>query len=152
MKNLFVKQTEVNNLGGIRISVYKQMFDGDRLVFEEPHQIVVSPLDDMDAIIAANNEHLATMGYPPIAAADLALPVALRKTALSDGIVSKAVKQLKKEATQRARAEAEALKAQEAAERQAEADAETVAKRQADAFQAAVNDAVAKALAAPAAE
>jgi hypothetical protein len=80
--NTFIKQTEVNSGGGIRISVYKQSFgpDGD-LVNELPHQITVGPFDDFDAIIAANNAHLQALGFPAIDPRELTLPAQLRAAA-----------------------------------------------------------------------
>lgn len=79
MFNTFVKQTEVNGGGGIRIAVYKQAFGPDgMLIAEQPHQIAIGPFDDFDQIIAENNASLQHMGYPAIDPIELALPKRLR--------------------------------------------------------------------------
>jgi hypothetical protein len=81
----FVKQTEVNSAGGIRITVYKQVLGPDGQVMAEvPHQITIGPFDDFDAVIAANSAHLQAMGYPAIDPADIVLPAALRAAAFAD--------------------------------------------------------------------
>jgi hypothetical protein len=83
MFKTFVKQTEVNSLGGLRISVYKQAIGPNgQVMAESPHQIIIGPIDDFDAVIAANNDHLQQMGYPAIDPDEIALPAALRATAL----------------------------------------------------------------------
>lgn len=169
MKNTFLKQVEINSAGGIRLSAYKQFLDGDTLTFEEPHLITIGPLDDFDAVISANNDHLAAMGYPPIPTDQLALATSLRTTAFADPLVSASIAALRAQAEQDAKDEAERAAAQEAArvaaektlqdaeaarQAQADADAEALSKanaeraeREAAAMRAAVDAAVAEALA-----
>lgn len=83
--NSFIKQTEINSAGGVRITVYKQALGPDGQVMAEvPHQITIAPGDDFAAVIAANNAHLEQMGFPAIDADELALPASLRTTALDN--------------------------------------------------------------------
>lgn len=78
----FIKQTEVNSGGGIRITALKQAFGPDgALVTESPHQIVIGPFDDFDQTIAENNAHLQRMGFPAIDPRELTLPAQLRAAA-----------------------------------------------------------------------
>jgi hypothetical protein len=140
-KNSFIKQTEINSAGGMRLTILKQVFDdGNTLAFEEPHQIVVSPLEDFDVRISECNAHLMAMGYPEIAAEELALPASLRQAAMANTLVQQAISQL------RAQVEADAAAAEAAAK--AEADAIARAKEVADAeMQATVDKMVASAMA-----
>lgn len=148
MKKTFVKQTEINSGGGIRISVYKQFYEDDRLIFEEPHLITIGPLDDVEMIIEANNTHLAAMGYPPIAESELALPVALRATAFANPDVASSIAALREQVEQQREEEAARAESERIAQENADAEAAAARERQAKEFQAAIDDAVAKALAA----
>lgn len=160
MFNTFVKQTEVNSGGGIRISVYKQTSGPDgHLVAEQPHQITVGPFDDFDATIETNNAHLQNMGYPAIDPAELALPIALRAAAHAHvgvqermAIEAAKIAEENRVAEERERAaEAERARVAEmeriaAEERAAQAEADQKASEEADAsrFEEAVEAAVAK--------
>lgn len=137
MFNTFVKQTEVNSGGGIRISVYKQTFDPNgNLVAEQPHQITITPFDDFDYIIEMNNAHLESMGYPSIDPDELTLPLQLRATALGHAKVIERVE------IERARRAAQA--AQDEADRQRAID---LAAQQAEAAQTVIDEAVLAAMA-----
>lgn len=149
MFKIFVKQTEVNSGGGIRISVYKQSFGPDgKLIAEQPHQIIIGPFDDFDAIIADNNDHLQQMGYPPIDPAELALPIALRASAHSHAGVQErmAIEAVKIEAKRVADEEVARKEAIAEQERASAAAAQAAARREAEeaAFSAAVAAEVAK--------
>jgi hypothetical protein len=151
-KNIFIKQTEVNSAGGLRISAYKQVFDDSgALVFEEPHQIMIMPLDDFDAVVAEASAHLETMGYPAITSDILDLPKALRKTALKNPLVIETQKALQKkidDERQRAadekaandKAEAEAAEAKRIAEAEAAAQAKADAEAAAEAERIAAEE------------
>lgn len=142
MFNTFVKQTEVNSGGGIRISVYKQNLAPDgSLVSEEPHQIVVGPFDDFDAIIGMNSAALEKMGYPAIDAVELALPLALRKTAHAHPLVQeRMVIEAERIKTARKVAEERERDAAESRQRQAE----EAAKKEQDRVETLVAAALAK--------
>lgn len=129
MKQLYVLQTEVqNDFGTIRISVLKQIVDGDQVITVEPHRITIGPADDLNSIIAANSADLIQQGYPAIDMDDLKLAIALRKVALKSERVAGNVKQWKadrKAEAARLAAEAEAtVAAEQAAAEKAAADEE----------------------------
>ncbi len=147
MFNTFVKQTEVNSGGGIRISVYKQSFGPDgNLIAEQPHQIMIGPFDDFDVAIAANNAALENMGYPAIDPAELSLPISLRATAHAHSGVKErmAIEAAAIEARRVADEEAAKLAAEQAEKdrirREAEADAAQA--EQQKLFDAAVDAAI----------
>ena len=149
MFNTFVKQTEINSGGGLRISVYKQSFGPDgQSIAEEPHRITVGPFEDFDDIIAANNARLQQMGYPAIDPAELALPIALRATARGHAGIQErmAIEAAEIEAKRVADEEAARLAAEQAEKfrirREAEAEAAKAAQQQA--FEEAVAAAVEK--------
>ena len=110
VKNSFVKQVEINSGGGMRISVYKQIMDdelvdSDKLIFEEPHRIMIDLDDDFNIVIEANNRHLEQMGYPAIDPLELELATKMRAVAHKHPPVIERMKierQLRKEAREQA--------------------------------------------------
>ena len=146
--NTLVKQVEINLGGGIRISVYKQIFNPDGgLASEEPHRIAIGPFDDFDAIIAANNAHLERMGYPAINADELTF-VTAQRTASHTHPITREIMQIEaqKIEARRVAAEAEAKIAEEDRNRAIVDAAAAEAARQKD-FEDAVAAAVEKKLA-----
>jgi len=149
MKKTFVKQTEINSGGGVRLSIYKQIFDdAGGLVFEEPHRITIGPLDDFDAIIGYNNNGLAELGYPPIDLGELDLPRSLRTTAHKHPMVKAAVDAERNRSDDERAAFEAARITREAEEKQAAADRELQSRADEEAgerrFQEAVAAEVAK--------
>jgi len=82
-RNTFVKQTQVwLDSGYITVSIYKQRRMADGTMTEQAHRMTLTPDDDLDHVIEANNAHLISMGYPPIDMAELDVSLSLRRAAL----------------------------------------------------------------------
>ena len=68
MKSLIIDQIEVTQNGTIQIRMHKLSSDGDNI---GNHRTSIAPGGDIDAQVAAVNNHMATENFAPIPQADV---------------------------------------------------------------------------------
>lgn len=65
-----LNQRELLADGTIQVRIAKQVVNGEITISSEWHRVALPPGCDLEASIAAVDEHLETMGYAPLHASD----------------------------------------------------------------------------------
>ncbi len=65
-KRTLLAEIRVENIGVIRLRIYRQILDGDEVVSRVPHPFPIAPGENIDTRVSDLNAHLAAMGWPQI--------------------------------------------------------------------------------------
>ncbi len=72
-KQTVLKRVEINSDGSVGVLLYKQVVDGETVLFSDPHRFVVGAGEDANQVIATVSAHLVDhLGYPAISESDAA--------------------------------------------------------------------------------
>lgn len=67
-----IKQIEITQNKTIQVLISKQVVNGEIIISSENHRTAILPLGDVEAQMALVNNHLGSMGYPPLSKEDIA--------------------------------------------------------------------------------
>ena len=85
MKQLIIDQIEVTQNGTVQVRMHKLSSDGDMI---GNHRTAIEPGGDIDAQIAAVNNHMATENFAPIPDADAAKLKAIALAAWTPEVIA----------------------------------------------------------------